>query len=669
MDHHAELHGSHDRLEQHLGIGPRARLSARDRRGDGIQEALAGLRCGRLAKFLGQLRLMLEGREDRQGRGASRRPRVRLDGLDDESLHVGAEVVTGLELKALGARKCRVVRQMELARPPQIDRRPRDTRPPRNFLEPERVVADLCEQVARGGQDRLIDALRTRPTADRTSHGDLLASYRYRSAAAVGRSNASASDRSRRGYLTRGKVNATVTLASRSCGDTLNPLQEPTLPEPRQLHFFGSASARAFRPWRHPDVRNDAVSMREELVEKARLAEAAKLDGLFFADVHNYGGPATWGYKVPEDFEPFTTAAALGMVTERLGLAVTGSTTLQNPFHLARQFLSLEHLTGGRMGWNVVTSFAQLAADNVGIKDLPSHENRYAMAEEALDLVQKLWDSWEDDAIVEDRESGLFQDPSRIHVPDHHGRFYDSTGPIGARRSLQGRPVIFQAGSSATGRAFAARSADVIFTAHRTLDEAVVFAEQVDVLARDFGRAQRPLITPSLQVTVGATEEEAHAVERDVYEYFSPEARARWLLEFEVDVVDLPLDLPVPASAFPPDTLGHQTALSGYRALAAKSPTVRDFLYATISNWGARVVGSPEQIADLIQDWFETGAVDGFVVGTTNLPGQFRAFTEMVVPVLQSRGLFRRDYDGTTLRDHLGLGIPVNHNRPMNLRE
>jgi len=335
---------------------------------------------------------------------------------------------------------------------------------------------------------------------------------------------------------------------------------------------------------------------------------------------------------------------------------------MQNPFHLARQFLSLEHLTGGRMAWNVVTSFAQAAAENVGIDHLPSHDERYAMADEMLELVQRLWDSWEDDAVVEDRATGLFSDPAKIHAPYHRGAFYSSAGPIGARRSRQGRPVIIQAGSSPTGLAFAARSADVIFTAHRTLDEAVQFADQVDAISRQAGRARRPLITPSLQVTVGASEQKAKDVEREVYEYFSPEHRARWLLEFEVDVVDAPLDEPVPESAFPPETSGHQTALAGYRALAAKSGTVRQFLYSTISNWGARAVGAPEQIADVIQAWYETGAVDGFVIGTTNLPGQFEAFTELVVPILQDRGLFRREYAGRTLRDHLGLEIPRNMN-------
>lgn len=431
----------------------------------------------------------------------------------------------------------------------------------------------------------------------------------------------------------------------------------------RQLHFFGSGSARAPRLWRHPEVQNDVDTFRKELVEKARLSEAAKLDGIFFADVLNYGPRATWGYKVPEDFEPITTAAALALVTTHLGVAITGSTTLQSPYHLARQLLSLDHLNGGRTGWNLVTSFSQAAADNIGAKELASHDDRYAMAQEALDVVRKLWDSWDEDTVVEDREGDVFQDVDKIYVPDHHGEYYDIKGPIGARRSPQGQPVIFQAGSSPTGSAFAAKNAEVIFTAHGTIDQAAAFAAQVEETAREHGRPRRPLITPALRVTIGSTEAEAKAVEREVYEYFSPEFQARWLLEFEVDVVGAPLDGPVPESAFPDATSGHQTALDGYRKLAAKSKTVREFLFGTISHWGPRVTGSAEQVADNIQEWFDSGAVDGFVIGTTGFPGQFRAFTEQVIPILQDRGLFRREYTGTTLRDHLGLDVPVNRNR------
>ncbi|MEU6419623.1 NtaA/DmoA family FMN-dependent monooxygenase [Streptomyces spiralis] len=433
--------------------------------------------------------------------------------------------------------------------------------------------------------------------------------------------------------------------------------------QPRQLHLFASGSARAARLWRHPGIHNDTPSLRRELIEKAHIAEKAKFDGMFFADVHNYGPRDTWGYKLPEDFEPFTTAAALSFVTERLGLAITGSTTLQAPYHVARQLLSLDHLNGGRTGWNVVTSFSQAAADNIGAQPLASHDERYAMADEALDVVKKLWDSWDDDTIIEDRKSGVFQDVDKIYVPDHHGAYYDAKGPIGARRSPQGQPVIFQAGSSPTGSAFAARHAEVIFTAHGAVDQAVAFADQVQKTALAAGRPRRPLITPALQVTVGSTDAEAKAAEREVYEYFSPEFQARWLLEFEIDVTHAPLDGPVPESAFPDATSGHQTALAGYRKLAAESSTVREFLFRTGSHWGARSTGSAEQIADTIQDWFESGAIDGFVVGTSGLPGQLRAFAEQVVPLLQERGLFRREYTGHTLRDHLGLEAPINRNR------
>ncbi|WP_299561187.1 NtaA/DmoA family FMN-dependent monooxygenase [uncultured Mycolicibacterium sp.] len=433
---------------------------------------------------------------------------------------------------------------------------------------------------------------------------------------------------------------------------------------PRQLHLLTFSNTRSAGPWRHPDLDNSTAGVRKRLIEHVRTAEAGALDAVFFADGLNYGPPQTWAYKITEDFEPLTTSAALSSLTERIGFVVTGSTTFAHPFHLARQLLSLDHLSGGRAGWNVVTSFAKAAAENFSSRGVPDHDERYRIAEEFLDVVRKLWDSWDTDTIVEDRARGICNDVSRIHVPDHHGRYFDVKGPLGAARSVQGQPVIFQAGSSPAGSAFAARHAEVIFTGQGTLDKARAFYRQVNESARRYGRSVPPLITPSLRFIVGSTEEEARRAEQTAYEYFSPEYQAGWLLEVEVDVTGADLDAPVPASAFPESTERHQTALAGYRALATDgNPTVREFLWRTVNGWGLSVTGTPEQIADTMQTWFESRAADGFVLQHAWLPGQFETFVEQVVPVLRKRGLFRHEYTGTTLREHLGLPVPPNYYR------
>lgn len=433
----------------------------------------------------------------------------------------------------------------------------------------------------------------------------------------------------------------------------------------RELHLLAFGNTRSAGPWRHPDIDNSTAGVHRALIERAQTAEAGTLDALFFADGLNFGPPATWPYKTTEDFEPLTTAAALSSVTENIGYVVTGSATLAHPYHLARQLLSLDHLSGGRAGWNLVTSFARAAADNFSASGVVDHDERYRIAEEAIEVVKKLWDGWGEDTVVEDRANGIFNDVTRIGVADHHGRYFDVAGPLGAARSAQGQPVIFQAGSSETGRAFAARHAEVIFTSHGTTDRAAAFYREIHSLAARLGRSNAPLITPSLRFIVGSTEREAHAAERTAYEYFSPEYQAGWLLEVDVDVTGADLDGPVPESAFPGQTETHQTALAGYRALAADGkPTVREFLYRTVNGWGANVVGTHEQVADFIEDWFTRGAADGFVLADSGIPGQFALFVEQVVPLLRKRGLFRHEYGGNTLRSHLGLAVPARQGVP-----
>ena len=432
----------------------------------------------------------------------------------------------------------------------------------------------------------------------------------------------------------------------------------------RQLHLLLFGNTRSAGPWRHPDVDHTTSGVRRTLIERARAAQRGTLDALFFADGLNFGPPATWPYKTTEDFEPLTTAAALSSVTDDIGFVLTGSATLAHPYHLARQFLSLDHLSGGRTGWNLVTSFAAAAADNFSARGVVDHDERYRIAEEAIEVVTTLWDGWGEDTIVADRRTGVFNDVSKIHVANHHGRHFDVKGPIGAARSPQGRPVIFQAGSSSAGSAFAARHAEVIFTGQGDRHRATDFYRRIHTQAHEFGRAAAPLITPSLRFIVGSTEDEAARAERAAYEYFSPEYQAGWLLEVDVDVTGADLDGPVPASAFPDSTQTHQTARAGYRALAAEAATVREFLYRTVNGWGAQVIGTPERIADEIEDWFHARASDGFVLSDSGLPGQLDLFVDEVVPVLRKRGLFRHEYAGRTLRSHLGLEVPTRFGVP-----
>ena len=277
----------------------------------------------------------------------------------------------------------------------------------------------------------------------------------------------------------------------------------------REVHLLTFGNTRSAGPWRHPEIDNSTGGVRRRLIDHAQTAEAGAFDAVFFADGLNYGPPATWAYKTTEDFEPLTTTAALSSITDHIGLVVTGSATLQQPYHLARQLLSLDHLSGGRAGWNLVTSFAQAAADNFSARGVVEHDERYRIAEEAIDVVKALWDSWGDDTIVEDRHTGIFNDVTKIRVPNHHGPYFDVKGPIGAARSAQGQPVIFQAGSSQTGRGFAAKHAEVIFTSHGNRARAKEFYRQIHDDARRQGRSAAPLITPSLRFIVGSTEEEA----------------------------------------------------------------------------------------------------------------------------------------------------------------
>jgi FMN-dependent oxidoreductase (nitrilotriacetate monooxygenase family) len=426
------------------------------------------------------------------------------------------------------------------------------------------------------------------------------------------------------------------------------------------LHHAGHHEA----AWRHPGSRPEALFTPEYYVDLARRAEAAKLDAVFFAD-----GPALGAveHNAVGTLEPILTLATIAAHTSRIGLVATASTTYYEPYNLARLFATLDHLSGGRAGWNVVTTSFDAAARNFGLEAHPDPAVRYARAEEFLQATTRLWDSWEDDAVVLDREAGRYADPSRIHPADFAGEHLSVAGALNVARSPQGRPVLVQAGASNAGRDFAARWAEAIFTAHQRLEDAQAFYADIKQGVLQHGRdPEQVKILPGISPFIGSTEAEAKALEQEFNELTVPAYGLRQLSgQSGVDLTGLPLDEPVPLEIFADAGDVTDNSRSRFQVVAGivqrERPTLRGLLHRLAGARGHRVVaGTPEQIADTITEWFTQGAADGFNVMPPALPAGLEAFTDHVVPILQERGLFRTEYTGTTLRDHLGLDVPEN---------
>jgi FMN-dependent oxidoreductase (nitrilotriacetate monooxygenase family) len=424
------------------------------------------------------------------------------------------------------------------------------------------------------------------------------------------------------------------------------------------LHDTGHHEA----SWRHPQSSVERIGDITWWQGLAQKAEAAKLDAVFLAD-----GPAWWGtgHRPSNQFEPITLLTALATATERIGLVATASTTFYEPYNLARLFASLDQISGGRAGWNIVTTFSQEAAHNFGLSDVPDNEERYARAQEFVDVVDRLWDSWEDDAVVADRASGVHTVEDKVHRIDHRGRYLQVRGPFSAPRSPQGRPVHIQAGSSNHGRAFAARNAEAIFTAHQTLADAQDFYTDIKSRARGFGRnPDQVLVLPGISPFIGDTDAEAEEKLHYFNQLTVPEYGLRQLENMAgVSLRHLELDERVPLEVFG----GAGSVLDNDRSrrqvvaniVERDRPTLRQLLHRLAGGRGHNVVhGTPVAIADTIQLWFEQGAADGFNVMPPLFPQLLDDFTTRVVPILQERGLFRTDYAGSTLRDHYGLSRP-----------
>ena len=397
----------------------------------------------------------------------------------------------------------------------------------------------------------------------------------------------------------------------------------------------------------------------------ARIAERGKLDSLFLAD-----GPVLWndlGRRPSGALEPTVLLTALAAVTEHVGLIATASTTYNEPYNLARRFASLDHVSGGRAGWNIVTTAGLDAARNFNLDSLPPHGERYERAAEFVEVSLKLWDSWADDAALGDKAAGVWGDDTKVYPPAHVGRFFRVAGALNVPRSPQGYPLLVQAGSSENGKDFAARYAEAVFTAHQTLTDAQAFYADLKQRALASGRDPDGLkILPGIVPVLGATEADAQALEAELDRLIRPEYALPQLAELlKIPVETLHLDRELPAELPAEDEIeGQKSRRTLVVNLARREGlTVRELIGRLGGGRGHfTVAGTPEQVADVIAHWYREGAADGFNIMPPVLPSGLAAFVDHVVPILQRRGLFRIDYDGTTLRDNYGLTRPGNRN-------
>ena len=415
--------------------------------------------------------------------------------------------------------------------------------------------------------------------------------------------------------------------------------------------------------WRYPGAWRDANFNFAHLKHFAQRLEAAKFDAFFMADhlaLLNMPVEALKRSHTATSFEPFTLLSALAAVTERIGLVATASTTFDQPFHIARRFASLDHISNGRAGWNIVTTSNPDAALNFGLDEHMDHGERYDRAREFYDVVTGLWDSWADDAFIRDTASGIYFDPDKMHVLDHKGPHLSVRGPLHIARPVQGWPVIVQAGASEPGRQLAAETAELVFAAHGGIEAGRAFYADVKGRMDALGRDRADLkILPGAFVIVGDTVAEARA----------KRATLDGLVHYDSAIASLSIALGHDASRFDPDaplpdipeTNASKSGRERAIALARRENlTVRQLAQRLGGYAGLAFVGTPQTIADEMEEWLETEASDGFNVMFPWLPGGLDDFVDKVVPELQRRGIFRREYEGPTLRENLGLRRPEN---------
>jgi alkanesulfonate monooxygenase len=432
------------------------------------------------------------------------------------------------------------------------------------------------------------------------------------------------------------------------------------------LNLFAATMHRG--SWREPDAPSEVWMDFELWRFLARTAERGKFHSVFVPDVAGLAydqasehsvGRSSWLLRM----EPITLVSALAASTERIGVLATASTTYGKPYSIARAFATLDHLSGGRAGWNVVTSHMLSEAPNYGLGAPLPHADRYRQAEEFVEVVKGLWDSWEDDAFVRDKESGVYVDLEKMHRLDHDGEFFSVAGPLNLTRPPQGYPVFAQAGASVDGRAFAAKVAEMMYTIEDDIDRARALYAEMKGRAEDSGRSADHLkLLPHLHLVVAETDAEAQEKLEELNGLVDPVVGLEMLNQYlYFDLSDYPLDGPLPEI---PPTEHHQTRVKWMIEMArSKNMSIRQMIQWQ-GSYGA-VAGSAESIADRIEEWLTTNAADGFNLFFPDAWRSVPNFVDFVVPELQRRGLFRTEYSGATLRENLGLPRPVVPRKPI----
>ncbi|RDE10533.1 LLM class flavin-dependent oxidoreductase [Pelagibacterium lacus] len=411
--------------------------------------------------------------------------------------------------------------------------------------------------------------------------------------------------------------------------------------------------------WRHEDMDPGGALDFHHFLKSAQIAEAAKFDLVFLADsvaVRQRDEPAGSLCRSSQnvELEPITLLTAIAARTSHIGVVATGSTSYNEPYHIARKFASLDHISGGRAGWNVVTSWSDEEARNFNRDQHFDYDTRYERAAEFVDVVAGLWNSWEDDAFVRDKASGVFYDPAKRHVLNHVGKHFKVQGPLSSARTPQGRPIISQAGANDAGKEIAARYADMVYTGNVDIEPAKAFYASLKSMLPRYGRHPDELkIMPAISPYVGRTEQEARDKFEELQALIDPAIGLQQIYRQLGDMSAYPLDGPVPPP--PADVEMVSDAQRLYNMAQKDNLTIRQLYERVAAASSMRVVvGSAEQIADTMEEWFTQGAADGFNICPPMLPHSAEEFCELVVPELQRRGLFRTEYEGTTLRENLG---------------
>src|SRR5580698_8946676 len=440
----------------------------------------------------------------------------------------------------------------------------------------------------------------------------------------------------------------------------------------RQLRFGAFFSVPGCHPtgWRHPDAICETDLDFRYLADMARMAERGKLDCMFFQDsVAIPGSTAVYGGKPfrakngrQVHIEPVSAIAALAAITSHIGLVSTCTTSYNEPYNVARRFLTIDHISGGRAGWNLVTSQAEDEAVNFGRDAHFEHGVRYDRAAEFHDVVVGLWDSWEDDAFLRDKKSGVWFDFDKMHILRHKGKHFTVRGPLNVARSPQGRPVIAQAGSSDVGMELAARTADMVFTAQTTIPDGKAFCAEMRNRASRYGRGPEHLrIFPGLMPIVGRTASEAREKYEELRELVDDEVGLRGVARLcgGLDIYQYPPDGPLPP--LQPSNAARARQQLIVDLARKENLTIRQVARYLGTSQGHRVLrGSPTTIAGSMEEWLLAGACDGFNLLFPYFPGPLNDFVDLVVPELQRRGIFRTEYEGTTLRENLGVPVPKN---------